>query len=483
MTTTVNLRKVLHRKSLEMLTALGVSTGAGTFLVSDKSGIIDHQPIFCIVNASSIWRYDADEDGWLQLPNSGIAGVAGAGIAADVSTYGAMGGTFTQTATAGGAASITTNKTVVKSLAGNRIRVIAGTGVGFDGTVVSNTIGANSVLTISGGTFDATTQFVVYSGSLWYFNPGTAAVGFAVYDIATNAWTQKAVTNLPTSFGTDAQLVCTAGKLNAWNSGAATAGAATTITRSTANWAVNQWANYQVRITAGTGIGQVRQVASNTATVVTVSSAWTVNPDATSVFQFEGSEDAFYLIGNAAVTMYKYSVTGNTWTVLAPTAARSGAPGAGASLNWIEQASSWVFASDGSVKNLIASGTILKQPGRYLFSFRGLATNTLDIYDIAANTWISAVTYGNQNETFTTGTASVDHKGAIYLQKDATGRIYKFDIEEFYMKPLGTITVPQSTTAVGNKMTVLTYKDGATEIDFLYTAAHSRSEFFRMLLV
>ncbi len=34
-------------------------------------------------------------------------------------------------------------------------------------------------------------------------------------------------------------------------------------------WTVNQWSNSQVRITAGTGAGQVRTIASNTATAQT----------------------------------------------------------------------------------------------------------------------------------------------------------------------------------------------------------------------
>ncbi len=39
-------------------------------------------------------------------------------------------------------------------------------------------------------------------------------------------------------------------------------------------WTVNQWSNSQVRITAGTGAGQVKTIASNTATALTVSAAW-----------------------------------------------------------------------------------------------------------------------------------------------------------------------------------------------------------------
>ena len=58
----------------------------------------------------------------------------------------------------------------------------------------------------------------------------------------------------------------------------------TSLTDTTKTWSVDQWANYKIQIIGGTGIGQVRTVQSNTPTVLTVSSAWATNPDATSVY-------------------------------------------------------------------------------------------------------------------------------------------------------------------------------------------------------
>lgn len=67
--------------------------------------------------------------------------------------------------------------------------------------------------------------------------------------------------------------------------GTATSGAGSTLTKSTATWTTNQWTGYRLNIFSGTGAGQSRAIASNTGTVITVSVAWSVNPDATSVFE------------------------------------------------------------------------------------------------------------------------------------------------------------------------------------------------------
>lgn len=91
-----------------------------------------------------------------------------------------------------------------------------------------------------------------------------------------------------------------------FDAGTATSGAATTITDSTKSWAVNRWSNYAVRILAGTGAGQIRPIASNTATALTIVGSWATNPDSTSVFVIQGDPDKAYiqLGGIAAMGIY-----------------------------------------------------------------------------------------------------------------------------------------------------------------------------------
>jgi hypothetical protein len=68
------------------------------------------------------------------------------------------------------------------------------------------------------------------------------------------------------------------------SSGTASAGAATSLTDSTKTWGVNDFAGQTIKITAGTGTGQTRTITSNTATVISVGTAWGTNPDNTSVY-------------------------------------------------------------------------------------------------------------------------------------------------------------------------------------------------------
>jgi hypothetical protein len=100
-------------------------------------------------------------------------------------------------------------------------------------------------------------------------------------------------------------------QITGFDAGVATSGAASTLTDSSKAWAVNQFANYHVRITWGTGMGQVRSIASNTATALTVRNAWTTNPDSTSAFVIQGDSDNLYFAvgGIAAMPIHNIEST------------------------------------------------------------------------------------------------------------------------------------------------------------------------------
>jgi len=484
-------RKLVHRKRWENTAILPAPTAAGSFIVSDKYDLLPNSLAFYVANYSSVWRYDGDQDAFLQLPNSGIAGTFGVGACGEIRALGAMGGVFDQPSTGGGVGFINTNKTIVRDLGGNEakpvfIRVIKGSGLGFEGYVKRNLIGANSTIYVKNldgspatETFSATTVFNIFSGSLWVQGAGASA-GFAVWDLATSAWTQK--TAVGVTWGTDGKLVSTIGLVADFFSSTSTgSNTSTTINDTAKNFQVNQWKEYQVHIVGGTGKGQIREIASNTATAITVTAAWDVTPDATSLYDIEGNYNQFLLVGNNAVTLYRYKVSTNAWATVTPTAARSAAMGAGGTFNWIDGVDNWDLLSTGQ-PDLLTS-TIYRQKGRYFVSFRGGASNALDVYDMALNTWISGVAYGNQNETFTAGTSSLDYQGMIYISKENQGRIFRFNVKKWQLEGLMNYVQPQGAAVVGDKMFMLPYIDGANELNFLYHGSHTSQVMHRMLLI
>lgn len=104
-------------------------------------------------------------------------------------------------------------------------------------------------------------------------------------------------------------------------SGTASAGASTSLTDSSKAWTTDQYRDKLVQITSGTGSGQFRWIASNTATALRVSVAWTTAPDATSAYRIVEPSSYFLRINSGAAkgTYMIVSVTdANTLVVDAP---------------------------------------------------------------------------------------------------------------------------------------------------------------------
>lgn len=96
--------------------------------------------------------------------------------------------------------------------------------------------------------------------------------------------------------------------------GTATAGSTTTLTDSGKTWSVDQYKGWFVRITGGTGSGQVKHISGNTATILTIggqSGDWATNPDATST----------YVIYNGAPAETGKATSGSDTTIVDSSAA------------------------------------------------------------------------------------------------------------------------------------------------------------------
>lgn len=78
-----------------------------------------------------------------------------------------------------------------------------------------------------------------------------------------------------------------------FDSGTASSSGTKTMTDGAKTWTVNEWNGFYLKITAGTGKGQVRVIISNTATTLTLSQDWTslLAPDATSQFTITDVND------------------------------------------------------------------------------------------------------------------------------------------------------------------------------------------------
>lgn len=91
-----------------------------------------------------------------------------------------------------------------------------------------------------------------------------------------------------------------------YDAGTLTSSTSTIVSDSAKNWAINRWANYGLRIIAGTGDGQMRQIMSNGTNSLVVSDNWSIQPDNTSIYVIQAyTNDMLLNIGGSA-QIYQY---------------------------------------------------------------------------------------------------------------------------------------------------------------------------------
>ena len=470
MTTSINLKRILDRKQWEIVSLCPSGTAVGSFAFSSK---LPDKTVYFFVSASTVWAYRPDEDAWQQLQSPGAGGTFGAGSCGTFHPMrcGADTNATTDTATGGSTTTINTTINAKRSCTGFTVRIVSGPGAGEERTILSNTIGANSTITVDtpfSTAITSSSKFQLITGSIYFWNAGTmSSSSFRRYDYITDAWSSLSVTSAPTSWGTEGKIENTRGSAANFVTGTATNGGAITLENSAKNWATNQWANFQLRIIAGTGAGQIRTIASNTATIITLTAVWTIAPDNTSEYVIEGHDDYLYLTGNASTTFYRYAISTNTWSTLT---ARPAAPGTGMGLAWIVEQTDSTWTDESAYLN-----------GRRIYAPRGGGSAVIDYYDIPSNTW-TTLSYANQFETFTTGSAYVNTGGIIYIQKDATGRWYQFDTAKNELLPWSYNWYGQSTAHQGDRGVLVTYEDGATTLKWIMAPGNNQTIWHRCLI-
>jgi len=320
-----------------------------------------------------------------------------------------------------------------------------------------------------------------------YSTPSTAAGTttanvFKFYDFATNTWSaaETGATDgiAPAAvIGTDSKLIATPSWQGtdywAFATGTATAGAATTLTNSAKSWTVNQWTNYQVRIVSGTGAGQIRTIASNTATALTVSAAWTTNPDATSAYSIEGNDDFIYYMGSNAVTLYRYSISAGTWTTLAPGAARAAAPGIGMSGHWAWESSDAAWTSESAIISGLAH---LLVPWWRQCGARLLTTSPPTPGSVVSPTPRRRRRTRRGPSTSTRTTVSMCRR----MRRDAGSGATSSPASR---TGWSTMTYTQGAAVLGDTAFDVHYTDAATQIDYMYMILNTSNVMLRAMVI
>jgi hypothetical protein len=447
--------KLLHRKEWQTMTPAPVASAAGLFVITGGSNIFRFSLYVC--SATVHYLYDHDNDDWIQIPSGAFGTAIAAGACGTFSTWG-----LTYTGTGGSTTTVTINAAVHNIngfVVGQTIEFLSGTAanIGLRRTITAikhpGTATGTITLTLDTAVTSSVANndtFRISSGMFFVLMPGTlTATSFRKYDIATSTWTSCTNTGLPATWGTDADMIRTGLKEAVYDTGTATSASNTTsITCTGKAWANDQWINYQVRITAGTGLGQIRVITDNTADTLTFASG--TDLDETSVFAIEGDENALYAIGNGNVAMYKYSISANSWATLAPTTARGGAPAAGMTADFVGVTGNTGWAD---ITNI--------QDGQYIYSFRG-GSAILDRFKISGGTngagaW-EVVAYNPYITTFATGASADWLYGTpkIYIVKEGTAaipmRFYVLDVVENCLCPVTTDWLLAGAALLGNKM-------------------------------
>jgi len=479
MAETLNLTPGLHRKEWQTMMPAPTTTAAGSIVIADDSS----EQKFALYMASSTvhYLYNHNEDDFLQIPSGTFAVALAAGTCGTYLpwsvTYTATGGTTTTVTVS--AASFNLNGFVV----GKTIEFLTGTAanIGLRRTILAiNSEAGIGTITLTldsalGAVVANNDTFRVKSGSFFVLNAGTLAATnyFKRFDIGTLAWSNLAVTGLPATWGTDGRLISPYMGNATYESGTAASGSTTTLVKTAAGWTTNQWTNYQVRITNGTGRGQVRVITSNTATQLTFAAGATI--DATSEFVIEGDENAIYAMGNNAVTLYKYSISGNTTTTVTPSAARAGAPAAGMGAVFVGVTGNSVWADVTNIKN-----------GRYIYSLRGGGGTILDRYDIATQAWLptTGVVYVNPT-TFATGSSMFWSGEFLYIAKEGTAaipqRFYKYSVIGNTLEPMTTDWYLNGAATIGQKMWIKNLSSQGV-VKWLYNLGSTTTNLRRIMI-
>ena len=506
---------------------------AGGGMATDLRNDLSRNPfVYQLVSAAILNRFNGITKGSQLAVNPGLGGTFGVGAGCTFCPSFALVGVL---GTGSTTTSISTNTTLtsvgVNMLAnrggsgeyGYRVRisdnVVGGSGKIEERWITGNTSGTkptlllDTALTFTPGTGAA---YEILSGEIHMLSAGTiSATTFRAFEIATNTLTSLSSTGLAAAIGTD-YAGCALDELyvpydhqpgegfvigtsqydgtSKYCLVATTSGPAM-LTGQTSGGDIdvlaNEYRNFQIRIVEDTAkptaVNQRAIIASHTAGVSGTSTApvytlganWTVTPSPTAKFVIEYPNQLLIRSsGTTSVYTYNYtngtinngttSMNTNTWSTAYFGAAGS-AMGAGCTA-----LPSFGIEPD-AAKNSRHS---------FVYFFRGLATTTCDVLDIAGGTtgsFSNAIVYDGALPTLTTGAcgkyAPFDNEGRFgYLNiyvASAINQIYRFDVKNRVLQAFTpTDWIQSGTAAVGDRIGTYCAIDGTDKYTVIFLLAH-----------
>lgn len=161
---------------------------------------------------------------------------------------------------------------------------------------------------------DSTSQFVVLTDGIWKLDSASNNSFWALcyYDIISDCWYQKTANGgvFSSALTTDVTMEKTLEYPILALSGTATPISTSLSGRllgdSTLSLSANQYANYEIRILSGTGIGQTRNIITNSLSAFVIGRDWSTIPDGTSQYGIYRDNNKIYWTGNGGSTIFQY---------------------------------------------------------------------------------------------------------------------------------------------------------------------------------
>lgn len=522
-------KQVIDRQMWVQVTPSRTAPVAGSSVASDLRSTALRNPFVYFLSATTaLDRFNIVHKSWQRISTAPFTGTLAAGATSYfVPSFGAVGtiaaGATTTSFTVSTAlpAAVGPNQLANRGGGGQlgyKVRLIDTTaGKTEERWIVANTSGTTPTITVDAAfTFTPASgaRYELLAGRLFMLSSGTlAAGGHRSFEVSTNAFVNRAITNLPV-ISTDSQALVLDEQYTPYNhkpgegmvkgsytydtspgllSLTATGSASTTLTGQSSGGdavvAANEYRNFQIRIVEDTGaptaVGQRRMIASHTAgsaPVYTLGTSWTVTPSTTAKYVIE-LPNLVVLRTSAVATVYTYnysdatvnngtaSLAADTWSSTFFTSTGASAQGAGG-----------VWAPSFGIQPDAAR--IARHS--YCYFFRGAGTTTLERFDLAGGTagaW-AAVTYDSGTDTFTTGACGVyapfGNEGRftyinVYVASQVA-QMHRFDARNLVLSPIvATDLIFGGTAVVGQRMAAYVAIDGTDLYDVILAQSHASS--------